>query len=86
MSQGGMGELDHRHDPTPQNLRVWRTALLAGDARYRVGGKLARTLYLQLGATPAESDLILGMCDYGAFARYVVAVLNGDITAQDRPI
>lgn len=44
--------------------------------RYRVGRKLGRTLYVQLGDEASDADVCLGMLDDPDFAAYVAAVLN----------
>lgn len=44
--------------------------------RYRVGRKLRRTLYRQVGPEPADKDLFLGIFDDPAFAILVARLLN----------
>lgn len=44
--------------------------------RYRVGRKLRRTLYRQVGPEPADSDQYLGIFDDPALAVLVARLLN----------
>lgn len=46
--------------------------------RYRVGRKLKRTVYRQLGDEPSDDDSFLGIFDDPAVAEYVVKLLNID--------
>jgi hypothetical protein len=43
---------------------------------YRVGRKLGRTIYRQLGDEPSLQDEFLGIFDHAEDAEHVVALLN----------
>ena len=43
---------------------------------WRVGRKLGRTLYAQIGAVPSDSDILLGMLDDETVAARIVLEHN----------
>jgi len=45
-------------------------------ADFRVGRKLGRTIYRQLGPKPSDDDIFIGICDYAEDAEYIVSLLN----------
>jgi hypothetical protein len=46
------------------------------QAIWRVGRKVGRTIYLQLGDQPGDTDLLIGMMDTPDLARRVVEAMN----------
>jgi hypothetical protein len=64
------------HDPSPVKLAHWRVLHRSNKIRYRVGGKLGRSLYAQIGNRPDNGDLFLAMFDYAEVAHAFARVLN----------
>ena len=51
-------------------------------ARWRVGRRVGRTVYLQLGAEPSDSDPLIGMLDTPALAELAVNAVNERLAAR----
>jgi len=58
--------------------------ILAG--RLRVGRKVGRTLYIQLGEESSDDDELCGMMDSPELAAIVVAAVNGTLWQRVRVI
>jgi len=58
--------------------------ILAG--RLRVGRKVGRTLYIQLGEEPSDDDELCGMMDTPELAAIVVAAVNGTLWQRVRVV
>jgi hypothetical protein len=51
-------------------------------ARYwRVGRKLGRTVYVQVGEEPSDDDVLIGMFDHPALAEMAVSDHNSAVAA-----
>lgn len=61
------------------------TSRPARDHPWRVGRKLGRTLYAQLGPDPGEGDLLLGMLDDAELAAYIVELHNASLRQRGGP-
>lgn len=46
------------------------------DRLWRVGRKVGRTLYVQVGAEPSDDDVLVGLMDTADLARLVVEAVN----------
>ena len=64
-------------DDWSQYLPLWQANL-----PWRIGRKLGRTIYVQLGAEPAEDDPLVGMVETKPLAQYIVALHNRSLTLR----
>jgi hypothetical protein len=58
--------------------------ILAG--RLRVGRKVGRTLYIQIGEEPSDDDELCGIMDTPELAAIVVAAVNGELRQRVKVI
>lgn len=49
----------------------------AASIRLRVGRKVGRTIYQQVGDEPSDRDLLIGLVDTPEWAALIVAAVNG---------
>ncbi|MDQ1446833.1 MAG: hypothetical protein QOI20_3297 [Acidimicrobiaceae bacterium] len=49
--------------------------------RWRVGRKVGRTIYAQLGGTPSDADVLIGVMDTNQIAERAVRDHNATIVA-----
>jgi hypothetical protein len=54
-------------------------------ARWRVGRKLGRTIYAQLGPYPSDEDILIGMVDSTELAVCIVREHNSTETNRRQP-
>lgn len=52
--------------------------------RWRVGRKLGRTVYVQMGASPDDGDLLIGVMDTPELAAHSVAAHNAVLEIRAR--
>lgn len=48
------------------------------SGRWRVGRKVGRTIYRQVGAEPSDDDVLIGVMDTVSLAQLACASVNGD--------
>lgn len=53
------------------------------SGRWRTGRKVGRTVYLQTGPEPSDSDLLIGLMDTPELARTVVDAVNANVLDRD---
>lgn len=56
--------------------RLWEAAYAPSMVRWRVGRKIGRTIYLQLGDEPTDGDPLIGLMDTPALAMIAVTAVN----------
>lgn len=54
-----------------------------GALPWRVGRKVGRTLYCQLGSAPSDDDVLVGMMDTRALAELAVSAHNAQLRARE---
>lgn len=55
-------------------------------ARWRVGRKVGRTIYLQRGLEPSDNDILIGVMDTPDYAEHVVNAHNASVATPSTHI
>jgi hypothetical protein len=72
-------------EPTDEDLQAKAKTLLVSSGlyplqnRWRVGRKVGRTIYAQIGPEPSDDDVLIGVMDTRALAEEAVAAHNATL-------